>query len=31
MEGVPFFFWCASGVSSRTAETPYCLVRIASM
>ena len=31
MDGVPLFFWCAAGVSSRTLDAPYCLTRIASM
>ena len=31
IEGVPAFFLCASGVSSRTLEAPYCRTRIRSM
>jgi len=31
IDGVPVFFWCDSGVSSRTFEAPYCRVRMRSM
>ena len=31
IEGVPTFFWCASGVSSRTLLAPCCNLRSASM
>ncbi len=31
MVGVPFFFWCVSGVSSRTLLCPCCLRRSRAM